>query len=75
MVRGFWDDRKDAIVDVRITDLDSPSYRNRENEVVLKDHEEHKNKKYGKSCTNQNRCFTEFVCSVDGILGYESNAF
>lgn len=65
MARGFWAGRKDIIVDARITELDALSYRNQENEMVLKDHEE-QTKKYPKACTDQNRCFTEFICSVDG---------
>ena len=75
MVRGFWDGRKDAILDVRITDLDAKSYRNRDSTKFIEDHEELKKKKYGEACKYQNRGFTAFVCSVDGFLGKESNSF
>ena len=43
-VRNIWENQKDCIIDVRITHLDSKSYKNKDGSVVLKSQEEEKRK-------------------------------
>jgi hypothetical protein len=72
LVRGFWENGMDAIIDVRCVDTDAKSYNRREPEKVLKSAEKVKKTKYLEHCLQQRRAFTPFVISVDGLLGYEA---
>jgi hypothetical protein len=73
LIRGFWENGMDAIVDVRITDTDAKSYRTRDPKKILQSQEKEKKKKYLDRCLLQRRAFTPFVVSVDGLLGYEAS--
>jgi hypothetical protein len=72
LVRGFWENGMDAIIDVRCVDTDAKSYNSRDPEKVLKSAEKSKKNKYLEHCLQQRRAFTPFVISVDGLLGYEA---
>jgi hypothetical protein len=72
LVRGFWENGMDAIIDVRVVDTDAKSYNSRAPEKVLKSAEKVKKNKYLEHCLQQRRAFTPFVISVDGLLGYEA---
>ena len=75
---GFWghgNKQTPAIVDVRVTDLDAPSNRIRDDEKVLAKQEKDKKNKYLEPCFNQRRSFTPFVVSTDGLLGREAKSF
>ncbi len=75
LLRGFWAQGTNCIVDVRVTDTDAKSYRKRDPAKVLETGEKEKKKKYPESCLEQRRHFTPFVVSVDGLLGREASTF
>ena len=75
LVRGFWEKSTDTIIDVRVTNLDSKSYKNLSPKKALERQEKEKKKKYCKPCENQRRHFTPFVVSTDGMFGFEARAF
>ena len=77
IVRGLWGNghkKRDGIIDVRVTDVDSPSHRNRLPEKILESQEKSKKTKYLEPCFQQNRSFTPFVVSSDGLLGREARS-
>ena len=71
-MRSLWKNGSDCIIDVRVTDLDAPSYASRDPAKVLASHEQQKKKKYLEECLQQRRSFTPFVISADGLLGTEA---
>ena len=71
---GFWRRGVTTIFDVRITDTDAPSYRNRDPAKVLAAHKKEKMDKYLEDCLACRRHFTPLVFSVDGLLGVEATA-
>jgi hypothetical protein len=73
LIRGFWENGMDAIIDVRITDTDAKSYASRDPKKILQSQEKEKKKKYLDRCLLQRRAFTPFVVSVDGLIGYEAS--
>ena len=73
-VHGFWKRGRTTIFDVRITDTESRSYRNRDFEKVLASQEKEKKDKYLASCHEMRKDFTPLVYSVDGIAGKEAKA-
>jgi len=75
LIHGFCEGSTDTIIDVRVTNLDSKSYKNLPPKKVLERQEKEKNKKYCKPCENQRRHFTPFVVSTDGMFGFEARAF
>ena len=64
-----------CIIDVRMTDTNSPSYLNDTPADVIENQEKQKKRKYVNSCLKQRRTFTPFVLSVDGLLGKEAKSF
>ena len=72
LVRSLWKNGSDCIIDVRVTDLDAPSYASRDPAKVLASHEQQKKKKYLEDCLQQRRSFSPFVISADGLLGFEA---
>ena len=72
LYRGLWFNSQDAILDIRVTDTDQSSYVKRDSEKVLQSHDKEKKKKYLRSFQHQQRAFTPFVMSVDGLLGQEA---
>jgi len=75
LIRGFWEGSTDTIIDVRVTNLDSKSYKNLSPKKALKRQEKEKKKKNCKPCENQRRHFTPFVVSTDGMFGFEARVF
>ena len=73
-VQGFWERRRTAVFDMRITDTDSRSQRNTDPAKILARHEKEKKNKYLHSCLEQRRDFTPMVYSVDGLAGREAKA-
>lgn len=73
-VAGFWRRGTDCILDVRVTDTDSRSYRNQDPEKVLRRMEEEKKSKHLQPCLERRRHFTPLVYSVDGMAGQETRA-
>ena len=72
LIRGVFQSNTDCVVDVRISNTDAPSYRNRKPEKVLESQEKEKKAKYAEPCFRQRRTFTPFVVSTDGLLGREA---
>ena len=48
LIRGFWEGATDTIIDVRVTNLDSKSYKNLPPKKALERQEKEKKKKYCK---------------------------
>ena len=72
LVRGLWERSKYCVIDVKITDVNQPSYIKRCPKKVLESAEKSKKTKYLEDCLEQRRDFTPFVASVDGLLGKEA---
>ena len=68
LIRGFWQNGTDCIIDVRIADTDSKSYRAKAPMKVLEAHEREKKNKYLEACLEQRRHFPPFVVSADGLI-------
>ena len=73
-VHGFWTRGTTAIFDIRVTDTDAGTHKNREPSKVLERQEIEKKKKYGEACRQSNMHFTPLVFSVDGLEGGEAMA-
>ena len=71
-IRGIWQPQADAVFDVRVVDMDAPSYRLRLPETVLCSAEVQE-KKYTTACVARCASFTPLCFSVDGMLGTEAN--
>jgi hypothetical protein len=69
---GFWQRGRTAIFDVRITDTQSRSYRNKDYQKVLAQQEKEKKNQYLCPCLEMRKDFTPLVYSVDGIAGREA---
>ena len=74
LIRSLWANSTDCIIDVRITDTDAPSHRNKGPTKVLEQQEREKKRKYLQPCLDQRRHFTPFVVSTDGLIGKEASA-
>jgi hypothetical protein len=74
LIRSLWEKGTDCIVDMRVTDKDVKSYRNKDPQKVLEVVERLKKKKCLQPCLDQWLHFTPFVVSVDGLVGKESIA-
>jgi hypothetical protein len=73
-VHGFWERGRPCIFDVRITDSDARSYRNKDVAKVLAAQEKEKKDKYLQSCLARRKDFTPLVYTVDGIAGREAKS-
>jgi hypothetical protein len=72
LIRGFFENGTDCIIDVSVHDLDAPSYVSKDPPKVLKNLEQVKKRHYLKECQLQRRHFSPFTTSVDGLLGAEA---
>ena len=72
--RGFHSRRRVTIFDVRVSDTDAPSYRNKTSAKVLEAAEKEKCTKYEAACTERQRDFVPLVYSVDGLPGQRAKA-
>lgn len=75
LIRGFWQRQTDCIVDVRVSSVDTKTYRGMKPAKALELQEKEKKDKYAQSCIDQRRTFTPFVLSTDGLLGVEAKSF
>ena len=73
LIRSLWSNSTDCIIDVRITDTDQKTYKDKDPLKVLEQHEREKKRKYLQPCLDQRRNFTPFVVSTDGLLGKEAS--
>ena len=72
-IRGVWQPQTVALLDVRVTDTDAPSYSQRVVSAILSSAEEAKKMKYSEAAALCRASFTPFVVSVDGVLGREAS--
>ena len=72
MVRGLWDNKVDTIIDFKLGDSDSDSYKYEPMAELLDRWETIKKDKHGNHCNDQRKCFLLFVLSVDGMLTREA---
>ena len=71
---GFWQRGQTAIFDVRITDTQSRSYRNKDYQKVLAQKVKEKKNQCLRPCLEMRKDITPLVYSVDGITWREKNA-
>ena len=71
---GFWACQRDCIFDVRITDTDARSYRNKDYEKFIAAQEKEKKDKYLRPYQEHRKDFTPLVYSVDGKRGREARS-
>jgi hypothetical protein len=72
LLLGFWTCGTDCIVDVRVTNTDAKSYRHRDPVKVIAMQEKEKKGEVPRTLSQQQRHFTPFVCSTNGLLGREA---
>ena len=72
MIRGLWDCQVNAIIYVKLVDADADDYTYKPMEALLSRWVNIKKDKHGKNCHYQQKHFTLFVLSVDGMLGREA---
>ena len=73
-VHGFWKTGQSTIFDVRVTDTDCVSWRDRDPHKVLAQHEKEKKKRYSAACAGRRRHCTPLVFSCDGMVAVEASA-
>ena len=73
-VHGFWTHGTTAIFDIRVTDTDARSHRDREPIKVLAAQEREKKNKYKEACLQARKHFTPLVFSIDGMFSKETKA-
>ncbi|MGL4351554.1 MAG: reverse transcriptase domain-containing protein [Plesiomonas shigelloides] len=71
-IRGLFERGTNAIIDVKIANLDSISYRSQDPEKVLHNQEKLKQQKYKSICETRRESFHPFVASSDGMLAPEA---
>ena len=70
----FHSRRRVVIFDVRVTDTDAPSYRNKTSAKVIETAEKDKCNKYKGACAERQRDFVQMVHLVDGLPGQQARA-
>ena len=74
--KGFWRRGQNAFFDVRITNLDNNSQREKAIEATLKTHENEKKRQYNKRVMEiEHGTFTPIVLSIKGVMGKECQVF
>ena len=65
--RGFYSRHRITIFDIRMSDTDAPSYRNKTSVKVIKNVEKEKCTKYEGACKERQRNFIPLVYLVNGL--------
>ena len=68
----LWDSQVNAIIDVKLVDSDTYTYKYKPMTLPLDRWENINKYKHGKHCHDQRKYFSPFVLSVDGMLERES---
>ena len=71
-VRGLWQSRSEAFLDICVVDSDADSHCRRPVTAVLKSAEEEKKRKYNDVVEARHGSFSPFVVSMDGFVGVEA---
>ena len=66
-IRGVLQPQVDVLFDVRVTDVNAPSYRSRSPQAVLCSAEAEKKRKYMEACLARHASFTPLCFSIDGL--------
>jgi len=74
-VCGVWQSQVDALFDVRVVDMDAPSYQSHSPQAVLHIAEVEKRRKYGAACQARRASFTPLCFSVGGLFRPEADYF
>ena len=72
-IRGLVERGTTAIIDVRVTNLDSQTHRGKSPKQALQTQENEKKSKYQGPCDSRRESFYPFVASVDGMFGPAAN--
>ena len=72
MIRGLWDRQVDAIIDVKLGDADVDTYKYKPMTSLLAGWEKTKKYYLSEHYHEQQKHFSPFVLSVDGMLGREA---
>ena len=72
MIRVLWYQQVKAIIDVKLGDSDTNSYKYEPMAALMSRWETIKKDKHGEHCNDQRKHFQPFVISVDIILGREA---
>jgi hypothetical protein len=75
LVRGVFAPQQDAYLDIRVTNTDASSSRDKTVAAVLRAQEREKRLKHGPACAQRRAHFVPIVMSVDGALGEEAEEF
>ena len=73
-IRGFWQHGRECIFDIRITNTEARSHRNKDPTKCLAAQEKEKRNKYERACHEQRKDFTPLVYSIDGMAGPATRA-
>ena len=68
MILGLWDRQAEAVIDIKISEADTYSYRFEPMEALLDWWNKTKKDKHSKHCHYQQKCLFLFLISVKGIL-------
>ena len=74
--KGFWREGQNAFFDVRVTNADNMSQRDKTVESVLRSHEQEKKRQYNARVMEiEQGTFTPIVLTVKGVTGHEANIY
>ena len=74
LVRYLWTQGKDSIHDMCVVNTDAAYYQSKNTEKCLETAKKDKKKNYLDACPKQGWHLTTSVASVDGLLGFETEA-
>ena len=74
--RGFWRKGQNAFFDVRTTNADNASQKEKPIKSVLRNHEQEKKRQYNARVMEiEQGTFTPIIVTIKGVMGLESNRF
>ena len=74
--RGFWRQGQNAFFDVRVTNADSKSQKDKNLKTVLHEHEQEKKRSYNKRVMEvEHGTFTPLVFTTTGVMGHECSLY
>ena len=74
--RGFWRDGQQAFFDIRVTNADCESQKEKPLKTVLRNHEQEKKRAYNSRIIEvEQGTFTPIVLTIKGVMGPEASQF